>query len=202
LLSRFWVRTLCNDFFLCAFHSCSRYYSHDNDYLEICRCYKAIYEIPSVKENPAQWIPVRILFSSFWSVETSMDSIGRPWYFTTRRSWGKSVGTWYFHLTIQCSQAFWIPPWRIRIFLKFQNSSTCCFSQFLHVAGHLIYQSCHLVCLFIGCYSIGCCWSSWWQWKSSSGHLFGMNSWMSLKVRRTYLGDLWVTKQQRIWGKE
>ncbi|GLT41296.1 hypothetical protein SLA2020_153710 [Shorea laevis] len=35
-----------------------RYYSHSNDYLEICRCYKAIYEIPSVKENPAQWIPV------------------------------------------------------------------------------------------------------------------------------------------------
>ncbi|THG16466.1 hypothetical protein TEA_010233 [Camellia sinensis var. sinensis] len=35
-----------------------RYYSHNNDYLEICRCYKAIYEIPSVKEDPAQWIPV------------------------------------------------------------------------------------------------------------------------------------------------
>ncbi|XP_027905366.1 26S proteasome non-ATPase regulatory subunit 12 homolog A-like isoform X2 [Vigna unguiculata] len=35
-----------------------RYYSHKNDYLEICRCYKAIYEIPSVKENPAEWIPV------------------------------------------------------------------------------------------------------------------------------------------------
>ncbi|KAG5611891.1 hypothetical protein MTR67_019756 [Solanum verrucosum] len=35
-----------------------RYYSHSNDYLEICRCYKAIYEIPSVKEDPAQWIPV------------------------------------------------------------------------------------------------------------------------------------------------
>ncbi|XP_028762441.1 26S proteasome non-ATPase regulatory subunit 12 homolog A [Neltuma alba] len=35
-----------------------RYYSHNNDYLEICRCYKAIYEIPSVKENPAQWIPI------------------------------------------------------------------------------------------------------------------------------------------------
>uniref|UniRef100_A0A5B7AHT1 PCI domain-containing protein n=1 Tax=Davidia involucrata TaxID=16924 RepID=A0A5B7AHT1_DAVIN len=35
-----------------------RYYSHSNDYLEICRSYKAIYEIPSVKENPAQWIPV------------------------------------------------------------------------------------------------------------------------------------------------
>ncbi|XP_050153343.1 26S proteasome non-ATPase regulatory subunit 12 homolog A-like isoform X2 [Malus sylvestris] len=35
-----------------------RYYFHNNDYLEICRCYKAIYDIPSVKENPAQWIPV------------------------------------------------------------------------------------------------------------------------------------------------
>ncbi|KAI4345146.1 hypothetical protein L6164_012300 [Bauhinia variegata] len=35
-----------------------RYHSHNNDYLEICRCYKAIYEIPSVKENPSQWIPI------------------------------------------------------------------------------------------------------------------------------------------------
>ncbi|XP_010265591.1 PREDICTED: 26S proteasome non-ATPase regulatory subunit 12 homolog B-like isoform X2 [Nelumbo nucifera] len=34
------------------------YHSHNNDYLEICRSYKAIYEIPSVKEDPAQWIPV------------------------------------------------------------------------------------------------------------------------------------------------
>ncbi|KAF8404454.1 hypothetical protein HHK36_009339 [Tetracentron sinense] len=40
------------DFFLC------RYHSHNNDYLEICRSYKAIYEIPSVKEDQAQWIPV------------------------------------------------------------------------------------------------------------------------------------------------
>ncbi|GAY67485.1 hypothetical protein CUMW_256850 [Citrus unshiu] len=35
-----------------------RYYSHNNDYLEICRCYKAIYEIPYIKEDPAQWMPV------------------------------------------------------------------------------------------------------------------------------------------------
>ncbi|KAL8478861.1 hypothetical protein ACS0TY_030662 [Phlomoides rotata] len=35
-----------------------RYYLHSNDYLEICRCYKSIYDIPSVKEDPAQWIPV------------------------------------------------------------------------------------------------------------------------------------------------
>nr|XP_029121138.1 26S proteasome non-ATPase regulatory subunit 12 homolog A isoform X1 [Elaeis guineensis] len=35
-----------------------RYHSHNNDYLEICRSYKAIYDIPSVKEDPEQWIPV------------------------------------------------------------------------------------------------------------------------------------------------
>ncbi|PSS30273.1 26S proteasome non-ATPase regulatory subunit 12 A like, partial [Actinidia chinensis var. chinensis] len=35
-----------------------RYYSQSNDYLEICRCFKSIYEIPSVKEDPTQWIPV------------------------------------------------------------------------------------------------------------------------------------------------
>nr|DAD18420.1 TPA_asm: hypothetical protein HUJ06_019883 [Nelumbo nucifera] len=34
------------------------YHSHNNDYLEICRSCKAIYEIPSVKEDPAQRIPV------------------------------------------------------------------------------------------------------------------------------------------------
>ncbi|KAL8139316.1 hypothetical protein V2J09_005337 [Rumex salicifolius] len=35
-----------------------RFYSHQNDYLEICRCYKSIYEIPSVKENPTQWTQI------------------------------------------------------------------------------------------------------------------------------------------------
>ncbi|KAL4184054.1 hypothetical protein AMTRI_Chr11g158110 [Amborella trichopoda] len=35
-----------------------RYYFHHNDYLEVCRSYKAIYDIPSVKGDPAQWIPV------------------------------------------------------------------------------------------------------------------------------------------------
>ncbi|XXG45885.1 hypothetical protein AAC387_Pa02g0850 [Persea americana] len=35
-----------------------RYYSHSNDYLDICCSYKSIYEIPSVKADPSQWIPV------------------------------------------------------------------------------------------------------------------------------------------------
>jgi hypothetical protein len=38
--------------------SICRYYSHNNDYLEICRCYKAIYDIPSIKEDPVKWTPV------------------------------------------------------------------------------------------------------------------------------------------------
>lgn len=45
-----------------------RYYSHNNEYLEICRCYKAIYEIPYIKENPAQWIPVSFLFQNMWLI--------------------------------------------------------------------------------------------------------------------------------------
>ncbi|CAD6207696.1 unnamed protein product [Miscanthus lutarioriparius] len=35
-----------------------RYYMHNNDYLEICRCYKAIYDIPAIKEDPTKWIPI------------------------------------------------------------------------------------------------------------------------------------------------
>ncbi|MCL7032521.1 hypothetical protein MKW94_030248 [Papaver nudicaule] len=35
-----------------------RYYSHNDDYLEKCRCYKSIYDIPSVKEDPTQMVQV------------------------------------------------------------------------------------------------------------------------------------------------
>uniref|UniRef100_A0A7N0TRH7 PCI domain-containing protein n=1 Tax=Kalanchoe fedtschenkoi TaxID=63787 RepID=A0A7N0TRH7_KALFE len=35
-----------------------RYYSHNDEYLEICRCYKSIYDIPSIKEDPSKWIPI------------------------------------------------------------------------------------------------------------------------------------------------
>ncbi|KAL2623223.1 hypothetical protein R1flu_003428 [Riccia fluitans] len=35
-----------------------RYHLHSNDYLEICRSYQAIYDTPSVKEDPSNWIPV------------------------------------------------------------------------------------------------------------------------------------------------
>jgi hypothetical protein len=35
-----------------------RYHVEHNAYLEVCRCYRAIYETPSVAEDPARWQPV------------------------------------------------------------------------------------------------------------------------------------------------
>lgn len=49
----------CNEIYTSLLIIHCRYHSHHNDYLEICRCYKAIYDIPSVKENTTQWIPVK-----------------------------------------------------------------------------------------------------------------------------------------------
>jgi len=116
----FWL--CCDDF--CLFW---RYYSHQNDYLEICRCYKAIYEIPSVKENPAEWIPVGFL-STYLIYLLLSDWVSFFFFFfnifLTHRSWGKYAGTWFYHHMIQCSQVFSIPPWRIGICLRFQTLST------------------------------------------------------------------------------
>lgn len=33
-----------------------RYYSHDSNHIEICKCYQNIYETPTVKENKAEWV--------------------------------------------------------------------------------------------------------------------------------------------------
>lgn len=35
-----------------------RYYSHLNNYLEMTRCYRAMYETESVASNPDLWRPV------------------------------------------------------------------------------------------------------------------------------------------------
>lgn len=35
-----------------------RYHEHDNNYLEICRCYRSIYETEAVAADPEQWQPV------------------------------------------------------------------------------------------------------------------------------------------------
>jgi hypothetical protein len=37
-----------------------QYYQQEHNYLEICRCYRAIYDTPSILADPAQWQPVRI----------------------------------------------------------------------------------------------------------------------------------------------
>lgn len=36
------------------------YYQHYHNYLEICRCYKAIYESDGVQADPALWQPVSV----------------------------------------------------------------------------------------------------------------------------------------------
>lgn len=38
-----------------------QYYQQEHNYLEICRCYRAIYDTPSVLAEPSQWQPVRSL---------------------------------------------------------------------------------------------------------------------------------------------
>lgn len=32
-----------------------RYYYHNNDYLNICRCYRAMYETKCIQEDPEKW---------------------------------------------------------------------------------------------------------------------------------------------------
>jgi hypothetical protein len=36
-----------------------QYYAHSNNYLEMCRCYRALYESEGITEDAAQWTPVR-----------------------------------------------------------------------------------------------------------------------------------------------
>jgi hypothetical protein len=36
-----------------------QYYQQEHNYLEICRCYRAIYDTPSILADPAQWQPVQ-----------------------------------------------------------------------------------------------------------------------------------------------
>ncbi len=37
-----------------------RYWSNQDDYLEIAKCYQAMYDTPKVKANPDQWKKVRV----------------------------------------------------------------------------------------------------------------------------------------------
>ncbi|KAI3426883.1 hypothetical protein D9Q98_006829 [Chlorella vulgaris] len=32
-----------------------RFHSHEHNYLEMCRCYRAVFDTPSIQEDPAQW---------------------------------------------------------------------------------------------------------------------------------------------------
>jgi 26S proteasome regulatory subunit N5 len=41
------------------------YHQHYHSYLEICRCYKAIYESEGVQDDPAVWGPVSVRLDFF-----------------------------------------------------------------------------------------------------------------------------------------
>ena len=34
------------------------YHAHNNNYLEMCRCYRSIYEAEGVRDAPDKWMPV------------------------------------------------------------------------------------------------------------------------------------------------
>ena len=54
----FYCKVITIVFFSFSLLSYNRYYSHNNDYLEICRSYQAIYDTPSIKEDASRGIPV------------------------------------------------------------------------------------------------------------------------------------------------
>ncbi len=41
-----------------------RYHSHNNSYIDMCRCYKAIYETDSIADDPEKWKPVSLYFAA------------------------------------------------------------------------------------------------------------------------------------------
>lgn len=46
------------DLKMAYYHTLIRYHLHFNNYLEICRSYKAMYESEEVSSNPDKWKPV------------------------------------------------------------------------------------------------------------------------------------------------
>lgn len=50
------------DLKMAYYHTLIRYHLHFNNYLEICRSYKAMYESEEVSSNPDKWKPVSSYF--------------------------------------------------------------------------------------------------------------------------------------------
>ena len=50
-----------------------RYHEHDNNYLEMCRCYRSIYETETVAADPGQWQPVRALLPAGTAAPVSQE---------------------------------------------------------------------------------------------------------------------------------
>jgi 26S proteasome regulatory subunit N5 len=53
------------------YHLMIRYYGFYNNYLEMTRCYKAVYEMESVQADPSRWVEVSNLAGcACWAVIT------------------------------------------------------------------------------------------------------------------------------------
>ncbi len=59
---------------LIYYRSFIRYHSHHNDYLEICRCYRAIYETDSIAADEAKWKPVSFSAVCRWECQMTLYS--------------------------------------------------------------------------------------------------------------------------------
>ena len=42
------------------YHLLIRYHINANNYIDACRCYRAVYESDSIKDDKEKWVPVRI----------------------------------------------------------------------------------------------------------------------------------------------
>lgn len=137
------------------------YYSHNNDYLEICRCYKSIYEIPSIKEDPSKWIPVKLSHSQVLLGVVCAHTHSRYNGYLTAwirfRFLERSVGIWCWRLMIRCNQAFSMPHSKTKISLRYQISGTLCCFQDYKLSWFLMF---FLIPTFAVWMGIGYCWSN------------------------------------------
>ena len=53
------------------YHLLIRYHNNANNYIDACRCYRAVYESDSIKDDKKKWVPV--------SLEPSKAGMWRCW---------------------------------------------------------------------------------------------------------------------------
>ncbi len=90
-----------------------RYHSHNNSYIDICRCYKAIYETDSIADDPEKWKPVSAYLQC--SNTCLIMSINNP-----------------FHSQLLTSMQH--KQWKLQLELQQSTQSRCVVACTIHVA--------------------------------------------------------------------